>query len=99
MAVADDGARAALAMTVMPMPDDNKNVFQKFGDYWAVKYAGAVTLVPDLKGLTYLSDLLRNPGRKLPVTSLAGFSTVGLSTLDQERLRKAVSNRIRHAIR
>src|SRR5262249_7380953 len=35
------------------------------GGYWAIRYAGTVTRLPDSLGLRYLGLLIRNPGREL----------------------------------
>jgi len=40
-------------------------VFRQAGDYWAIRFEGRSCNVRDGKGLRYLAQLLRSPGRKL----------------------------------
>ncbi len=46
-------------------------VFREEGDYWTVGYEGRTFHLRSVKGLRYLRELLRNPGRELSVTDLA----------------------------
>ena len=51
-----------------------ENCFQKKGMYWTLAYHGKETLVADGKGLKYLAQLLRYPGREVHVLDLATCS-------------------------
>jgi hypothetical protein len=51
-----------------------ENCFQKKGMYWTLAYQGRETLVADGKGLQYLAQLLRHPGREVHVLDLAACS-------------------------
>jgi hypothetical protein len=46
------------------------NVFVREGDYWTVTYDGAVVRLKDGKGLRYVAELLRSPGRRTHVLDL-----------------------------
>jgi tetratricopeptide (TPR) repeat protein len=46
------------------------NVFVREGDYWTVTYDGAVLRLKDGKGLRYVAELLRSPGRRTHVLDL-----------------------------
>jgi tetratricopeptide (TPR) repeat protein len=50
--------------------DRRTNVFVREGDYWTVTYEGAVVRLKDGKGLRYVSELLRRPGRRTHVLDL-----------------------------
>jgi len=77
-------------------------LFRREGDYWTVAYEGRLVRLRDAKGLRYLDQLLRHPGRELDVADLGtricdarrGLADPG----DSERARKAVTNRIRQTI-
>ena len=45
-------------------------VFRKEGEYWTIVYDGTVCRLRDTRGLQYLAQLLRQPGRKIPVQAL-----------------------------
>ena len=51
-----------------------ENCFLKKGMYWALAYQGREILVADGKGLQYLAQLLRYPGREVHVLDLAACS-------------------------
>jgi hypothetical protein len=51
-----------------------RNEFRREGDYWTLTFTGTTVRLRDLKGLHYLSTLLRDPGRELHVVDLAGGS-------------------------
>jgi len=83
--------------------------FRRQGEYWTIVYAGVVVRLRDTKGLQYLGHLLRHPGRAFPVAELAGvleprsagacaWDGKGARTDRAERIRKAVTNRIRQAV-
>jgi tetratricopeptide (TPR) repeat protein len=46
------------------------NVFCRQGDYWAIRYEGRELRLKDSKGLCYLAELLRDPGREWHVMDL-----------------------------
>jgi hypothetical protein len=46
------------------------NVFRREGDYWTIRFQGEVVRLRDLKGLAYISHLLREPGRELHAVDL-----------------------------
>jgi eukaryotic-like serine/threonine-protein kinase len=48
------------------------SVFRREGDYWTIVYEGKAFRLKDAKGLRYVAELLRNPGRELHVTALVG---------------------------
>jgi hypothetical protein len=50
-------------------------VLRQAGDYWTIHFEGRTCNVRDGKGLRYLAQLLRNPGRKLYALDL--MSSVG----------------------
>jgi hypothetical protein len=72
------------------------------GDYWTIAYAGTVVRIRHGKGFDYLARLLRAPGRVFHVSELTaadGASARRRSGVDLERARKAVTNRIRDAVK
>jgi hypothetical protein len=86
-------------------------VFRLEGDYWTVAYEGTVVRLKSTKGLHYLAQLLRHPGRAFQVGELvaavepdARDGRPGADPLearrgqDAERARKAVTNRIRQGV-
>jgi hypothetical protein len=74
--------------------------FCREGDFWTVTYEGRLVRLRDTKGMHYLAQLLRHPGRQFHVWELAaavgGWPAV-LGHRSCERVRKAVSNRIRQS--
>ena len=46
-------------------------VFRREGDYWTISYAGIQTRLKDIKGLRYIAQLLKVPGREVHVLDLA----------------------------
>ena len=46
-------------------------VFGREGDYWTISYAGSETRLKDIKGLRYIAQLLKVPGREVHVLDLA----------------------------
>ncbi len=46
-------------------------VFRREGEYWSIAFAGEAFRVKDVKGLHYLAQLLRHPGREFHVLDLA----------------------------
>jgi hypothetical protein len=50
--------------------DKSRNIFRKEGDVWRIVYDGEVKSLKHIKGLSYLSILLRNPRRSFHVFDL-----------------------------
>lgn len=50
--------------------DNGGNALRRHGDYWTIAFEGAVVQVKDAKGIRYLAELLRHPGRELHVADL-----------------------------
>ncbi|HVO23455.1 MAG TPA: hypothetical protein VMW56_07485 [Candidatus Margulisiibacteriota bacterium] len=48
------------------------SVFRKEGEYWTIAYGGTVCRLRDTRGLQYLAQLLRQPGKKIAVQALVG---------------------------
>jgi tetratricopeptide (TPR) repeat protein len=46
-------------------------VFRREGEYWSIAFAGEAFRLKDLRGLHYLAQLLRHPGREFHVLDLA----------------------------
>jgi hypothetical protein len=91
----------------------SKGLIRREGDYWTIAYDGAVVRLRDAKGLRYLDHLLRHPGRLFPVGELltaVGRSersepqredasrVLPAASPEAERVRKAVTNRIRQTV-
>jgi hypothetical protein len=70
--------------------------FRREGEYWTIEYAELVVRLRDTKGLRYLGHLLHHPGRAFDVRELAGV--LKPRSDGAERMRKAVTNRIRQAV-
>jgi hypothetical protein len=49
--------------------------FRREGEYWTIAYAGVVVRLRDTKGLQYLGQLLRHPGRAFPVADFGDPTT------------------------
>ena len=68
-------------------------VFRKEGDYWTVGFEGRTIRLKDAKGLRYLGQLLRHPGRECHaldlVTQGAGSSESRRGSSDDEPLLDA----------
>jgi tetratricopeptide (TPR) repeat protein len=58
------------ALVTSGVPPTRENVLRKEGDYWTVSYEGRAFRLKDTKGLQYLAELLRNPGREFHVLDL-----------------------------
>ena len=71
--------RAGIAkgrLTLEPSADGtgavvSTGVFAREGDYWTISYAGSETRLKDIKGLRYIAQLLKVPGREVHVLDLA----------------------------
>jgi predicted component of type VI protein secretion system len=55
-------------------------VFRCEGEYWTLGYADAVLRLKDAKGLHYIAQLLRHPGREFHVLDLAATAAPGPGT-------------------
>jgi hypothetical protein len=70
-ALGSNGSRAP-KRSGAPPPDRHEIHIAQEGDMWSIRWAsGAPILLRDTKGLHYLAELLRHPGRELHVTQLA----------------------------
>ena len=61
------------------------------GEDWVFHYQGAVARLHDSKGLRYLAQLLRDPGREMRAVDLA-------ATSDPERARQSVTRAVKGAV-
>jgi tetratricopeptide (TPR) repeat protein len=52
------------------------NVFRREGDVWVLGFDGRAARLRDAKGLRYLAQLVRHPGREFHVVDLAGAADV-----------------------
>ena len=77
-----------------PLPGDH--VFRREGEYWTIRYEGDVVRLRHAKGLLYVAGLLREPGRGVHVTELAGSGAGDAASL--ERARLAVTKAIKIAL-
>ena len=88
-------------------------LIRREADYWTIAYDGTVVRLKDAKGLRYLDHLLRHPGRVFLAGELltaVGRAARGESQREDapgavpcaspeaERVRKAVTNRIRQTV-
>jgi hypothetical protein len=55
--------------------DGHPHVFQRLGQVWVLKYDGKMVLMEHAKGMVYLSRLLIDPDRTLPVAFLVAAET------------------------
>jgi hypothetical protein len=94
---------------------ESKGLIRREGDYWTIAYDGTVVRLRDAKGLRYLDHLLRHPGRLFPVRELltaigraerdepqrkdAPRVVPAPASPEAERMRKAVTNRIRQTVK
>jgi len=51
-------------------------VFRREGEYWSIAFAGEAFRLKDIKGLRYVAQLLRHPGREFHVLDLAAAGQV-----------------------
>lgn len=54
------------------------DVFRREGDYWTVSWRGDRCRVRDVRGLHYLAQLLRHPGREFHALDLVGAAGAGM---------------------
>ncbi|MGH7805336.1 MAG: hypothetical protein ACREQJ_13390 [Candidatus Binatia bacterium] len=88
-------------MNVAVQTPPDHNVFRKEGRRWAISYRGREVQLDARKGIRYLAVLLAQPGDPVHVAALAAAPAPIASEPghdSSERLRKAVTNRIRDAI-
>ncbi|MCA1706354.1 MAG: hypothetical protein LC808_25065, partial [Actinobacteria bacterium] len=72
-------ARATAAPPDKAVPAEiEAGVFMREGDYWTISYAGSETRLKDIKGLRYIAQLLKVPGREVHVLDLAATVEGGL---------------------
>src|SRR5262249_14764323 len=91
-----------------PPEGGQRTIFRRESDYWTIAYEGSVLRLKDAKGLRYLEQLLREPGRSFHVADLiplaadrhsSGASRSAMVTgAAIERARKSVTNRIHQTI-
>jgi len=83
-------APASVAAAVAP-----RSVCRREGEYWSIAFAGEAFWLKDVKGLHYLAQLLRNPGREFHVLDLAaagqgaGSCALPVSPAPEDDLRPA----------
>ena len=63
----------------LPPRETTAGRFVREGDYWTIDYAGEQTRLKDIKGLRYLVQLLKVPGREVHVLDLAAIVEGGHS--------------------
>jgi hypothetical protein len=59
-------------------------VFRLEGEYWTIAYEGRVVHLRTTKGLHYLAQLLRHPGRAFPVRELMAIVELDARAEPQE---------------
>lgn len=64
------GVRATVMPEAGVSATDDRPSFLREGDVWAIRYGGRLIRVRDAKGLHYLGQLLREPGREFHVLDL-----------------------------
>jgi hypothetical protein len=67
-------------------PAPSEHLFRREGEYWTIRYQGQVVRLRHAKGLLYLERLLREPGRHVHVTELAGQRDGDTASLERARL-------------
>jgi tetratricopeptide (TPR) repeat protein len=60
-------------------PSEARNVCRCDGDYWTITYAGRTVHLRTMRGLDYLVQLLRAPGREVHASALVGTPPAGAS--------------------
>jgi hypothetical protein len=75
----------------------SENTFRKKGDVWIISYRGEnLPLLRDSKGLRYIAELLRNPGKEIHVSQLVEsmpipeteFGMITEEQLEEKHMRK-----------
>jgi tetratricopeptide (TPR) repeat protein len=64
------GSVSAGSASEAAAPELSGNVFRQEGEYWTVRYEGAVVRLKDAKGLHLLARLLAHPGREFHAADL-----------------------------
>jgi hypothetical protein len=97
------GSRSAVSGSTTGAATTTAGVFRLEGEYWTIEYAGTLLRLRDGKGLRYLAELLRQPGRDVAVTdlytSVSSNRNESSERCDPERARLAVTKRVKAAIR
>ena len=87
--------RELVATVPNPTPA-REYIFRQEGEYWTIAYESRVIRLRDTKGVRHLARLLRQPGRPVHVTELAGGSATTSAGL--ERARLAITKAIKAAL-
>lgn len=95
-ALAATAAPAAPAARPTEIVDAGRAVLRRRDDEWEIGLAGATVRVKDAKGLSYLSMLLRTPGREVHVLDLVGGGGTepAAAALDDPATREAYRGRL-----
>jgi class 3 adenylate cyclase len=59
-------------------PEAAGDVFRREGEYWTIAWGGRRCRVRDVRGLHYIAQLLRHPGREFHALDLVGVNGSGL---------------------
>lgn len=86
LAEAEAAARET-ADAMGPAETREANSLTREGEYWAVTFAGATSRLKDSKGLRYLAELVRSPGREFLALDLV--ATAGAARTDKGAARAA----------
>ena len=71
---------------------EHRRVFRREGDYWTIEYGGTTIRIHDMRGLQYLSVLLRDPGREIHASELvADRNGAGTAAASADGVRVASS--------
>ena len=86
-------------------PPMRTGVFRKEGEYWTIACEGRLIRIRHLKGLGYLSRLVRAPERRFHIDELLGAAAARPDSAEEQsqrpadRRRVAVTKAIRSALR
>jgi len=88
-------------------PEPTRQLIRRQGDYWTIAYEELTFRLRDTKGLAYLAELLRNPGREFFALDLAQVDKEHVGTDSQradtassvERARQSVTIAIRATLK
>lgn len=86
LAEAEAAARET-AEAMAPTETREANSLTREGEYWAITFAGATTRLKDSKGLRYLAELVRSPGREFLALDLV--ATAGAARTNEGAARAA----------
>jgi len=84
-ALTASAAGARPLVTTPSVAPPGEGVFRKEGEYWTIAYAGTVLRLKDVRGIAYLAQLLRYPGREFHAAELMAL----VDGPDPERLTSA----------